>query len=210
MPVRSPARAAFWLAGVWLLLALLAACQPKVPQLPRLSADDVVLAFGDSLTHGTGVATTEAYPAQLQAIIGRQVVNAGVPGETTAQGLARLADALDTHAPRLVLLCLGGNDMLRGMDMGEAEANVRDMVRLIRERGIGLVLIGVPEPRLLSDPPAFYATVAEEFGLPYEGGVFDDVLKSPALKSDPIHPNAQGYRQVAEALAALLAEAGAL
>lgn len=112
--------------------------------------------------------------------------------------------------PRLVLLCLGGNDMLRRMDMAETEANLRAMVRLIRERGIGLVLIGVPEPRLLSDPPAFYATVAEEFGLPYEAGVFDDVLKSPALKSDPIHPNAQGYRQVAEALAALLAEAGAL
>jgi lysophospholipase L1-like esterase len=198
-----------WLLAL-ALTSLLPACQDKTPTLARLADGDVVLAFGDSLTHGTGASLHEAYPAQLQALIGRTVVNAGVPGETTAEGLQRLPGVLDEHQPRLLLLCLGGNDMLRRQDLNQAAANLRAMVRLARERGIGVVLIGVPEPRLLSDPPDFYAEIAREFGLPYEGEAFDEVLKTRELKSDTVHANARGYRLVAESLADLLRQAGAL
>ena len=197
-----------WLLG--LVLAVLLGCGRDVPPLPRLAQDDVVLAFGDSLTHGTGADASQSYPAQLQTLIGRKVVNAGVPGETTAGGLARLSDALEEHQPRLLLLCLGGNDMLRHQDLAQAADNLRAMVRMARGRGVAVVLIGVPEPRLLSDPPPFYEAIAQEFDLPYEGEGFDEVLKDRALKSDPVHANGQGYLRVAERLAELLKQAGAL
>ena len=182
----------------------------KPPRLAPLSGDAVVLAFGDSLTYGTGAAEPESYPAQLETLIGRRVVRAGVPGEVTAGALARLPEALDEHAPRLLLLCIGGNDFLRRLGNAQAEANVRAMVKLARSRGIDVLLIGTPEPGLAVSPPPFFAAIAEEFQLPYEGGAVAEVLKDASLKSDPIHPNAQGYRLIAERLAGALKKSGAL
>ena len=180
------------------------------PALPKLAADDVVVAFGDSLTYGTGADTQTAYPAVLSAMINRTVVNAGVPGETTTDAIARLPQVLDQHHPKLVLLCLGGNDMLRKVPLSTIEQNLRTMIRSIQANGASVVLIGVPEPALFGGAPAFYATIADEFKLPYEGEVFNDVLRDPRLKSDPIHGNAEGYRLVAQRLADLLKSAGAI
>jgi lysophospholipase L1-like esterase len=180
------------------------------PTLERLPGDAVVLAFGDSLTYGTGAAEGESYPAQLEKLIGRRVVRAGVPGEVTAQALARLPEALDEHAPRLLLLCIGGNDFLRRLGTEQAERNVREMVKLAQDRGIAVLLIGTPEPGFTVSPPAFYAGIAKEFRLPYEPGVIGEVLKDRALKSDPIHPNARGYRVIAERLAERLKTSGAI
>ena len=195
-----------------LLLALaltFTACGER-PKLERLPASAVVLAFGDSLTFGTGAAEAESYPAQLESLIGRRVVRAGVPGEVTAQALERLPVALDEHAPRLLLLCIGGNDFLRRLGNAQAERNVRAMVQLAKSRGVSVLLIGTPEPGLLPSPPAFYAAVAKDLGVPYEEGVITEVLKDASLKSDPIHPNARGYRVIAERLAARLKKSGAL
>src|SRR5512134_3911923 len=133
------------LAGWMVVLFALAGCSER-PRLERLAPDAVVLAFGDSLTYGTGAAEDESYPAQLEKLIGRRVVGAGVPGEVTAQALARLPAALDEHAPRLLLLCIGGNDFLRRLGNSQAEKNVREMVKLARSRGIAVLLIGTPEP----------------------------------------------------------------
>jgi len=170
----------------------------------------VVLAFGDSLTFGTGASEEESYPAQLEKLIGRRVVRAGVPGEVTAQALARLPATLDEHAPQLMLLCIGGNDFLRRLGNRQAEANVREMVKLATGRGIGVMLIGTPEPGIAPSPPAFYGAVAKEYRIPYEPGVITEVLKDPSLKSDPIHPNARGYRLIAERIAAALQKSGAI
>jgi acyl-CoA thioesterase-1 len=191
------------------LLVLGAACSER-PRLPPLPSDAVVLAFGDSLTYGTGAAEHESYPAQLEKLIGRRVVRAGVPGEVTAQALERLPGALDEHAPRLLLLCIGGNDFLRRLGNAQAERNVRAMVELARKRGVAVVLIATPEPGLLPSPPGFYGAIAKDFRLPYEGGVVTEVLKDASLKSDPIHPNARGYGVIAERLAATLRKGGAI
>ena len=191
-------------------LVLVAAACGQRPKLERLPTNAVVLAFGDSLTFGTGADDAESYPAQLQTLIGRRVVRAGVPGEVTAQALERLPSALDEYAPQLLLLCIGGNDFLRRLGNAQAERNVRAMVQLAKSRGVSVLLIGTPEPGLLPSPPAFYAAVAKDLGVPYEDGVITEVLKDASLKSDPIHPNARGYRVIAERLAATLKKSGAL
>jgi acyl-CoA thioesterase I len=191
------------------ILLLLCGCGER-PKLERLPTDAIVLAFGDSLTFGTGAAEDESYPAQLERMIGRRVVRAGVPGEVTAQALARLPAALDEHAPRLLLLCIGGNDFLRRLGNPQAERNVRAMVKLARSRGVAVILIGTPEPGFTVTPPAFYSSIAKEFRLPYEQGIIGQVLKDASLKADPIHPNARGYRLIAERVADQLKQSGAI
>jgi lysophospholipase L1-like esterase len=191
------------------VLALLAGCG-DTPKLPALAGDAVVLAFGDSLTFGTGASETESYPAQLAQRIGRPVVRSGVPGEVSTAGLTRLPGVLDEHQPALVILCHGGNDFLRRLDKRQTAENLRAMIRLVKDRGIAVVLMGTPEPGFTLTSPEFYEDAARQFKLPYEGGIISKVLRDSSLKSDAIHPNAQGYRLIAERLAELLRKAGAV
>lgn len=202
-------RAAFLNSIPLFILLLLSACTPS-PRLSQLSSDAKVLAFGDSITYGTGAAESESYPAVLQNIISRTVVNAGIPGETTAEGLTRLPSAIDEHRPALMILCLGGNDFLRKLDEGEAKKNLREMVRLAREKEVDVVLIGVPRLGLSMAVPELYAEIAGEFSIPYEGKILRSILSKGNLKSDYIHPNAHGYRKMAEAIAELLRKSGAV
>jgi lysophospholipase L1-like esterase len=202
--------AIYLLRLVLLALVLVASGCGKSPKLPRLGSEDVIVAFGDSLTYGTGAAENESYPAVLAQLTGRQVVRSGVPGEVTAQALRRLPEVIAENQPRLMIVCLGGNDMLRKVNEAETRANLRAIIGAIRQRGIAVVLIGVPRPALLASAPEFYGELAKEFAIPYEGGIVKDVLYSAGMKSDAIHPNAQGYRRMAEALANLLRKAGAI
>jgi len=191
------------------LAALVGACG-DAPRLAPLAPDAVVLAFGDSLTYGTGAGEAESYPAQLESLIRRKVVRAGVPGEVSAQALARLPGALEQFQPQLLVLCIGGNDFLRNLGKAQAAANVQTMVSMARQRGIGVLLIGTPEKGLTMTPPAFYAEIAEQARIPYEGKVVGEILRNSELKSDTIHPNARGYRLIAERVATLLRKSGAL
>jgi acyl-CoA thioesterase-1 len=211
---RTPEREWVWrqcTQALAVLLVLTACGRDRTPQLPRLASDAKILAYGDSLTAGTGASPETSYPAQLQRIVGRSVINGGVPGETTTGGLERLGAALDEHEPQLVILCLGGNDMLHQQDRAQMRANLRTMIEQIRARGLPLVLLGVPEPKLigLSSEP-MYAELAREFRLPLEDNVLSLVLSDRQLKADQIHANEKGYRLIAEAVAALLRKTGAV
>ena len=193
------------------LLLFFAACDAGPPKLAKLPADGVVLAFGDSLTHGNGAPAEASYPAVLERLIGRRVVRSGVPGEVTAEGLVRLPAALRQADPDLVILIHGGNDMLRRNSPARTAANLRAMVRLARERGVAVVVIGVPNLGLvLGHSAGFYAELTKELEIPYDGKTLPSILKQPNLKSDAIHPNAQGYRKLAEGVAELLRKSGAI
>jgi acyl-CoA thioesterase I len=198
------------IAALMLVACAMAGCGGGAPKLSKLPADAVVLAFGDSFTFGTGAQPEASYPAVLEQLIGRKVWSAGVPGEVSAAGLARLPSALDDYQPKLLILCHGGNDFLRKLGDAQAAENLRAMIRLARQRGIDVVLIGVPKPGLFPSPPDFYAKTAKEFGLPYEDAALKAVLRDNELKSDLAHPNAKGYAKLAEAIAALLKKSGAL
>ena len=197
------------LLAAWILCLVLAGCTPP-PELEPLAADAVVLAFGDSLTFGTGAGTGESYPEVLSGLIGRTVVNAGVPGEVSTDGLLRLPALLDREQPALLLLCHGGNDQLQRLDPARLADNLRAMIRLARDRGIAVVLIAVPAPGLTLAPLPLYAEIAAEFDLPVDRETVADILGDRALKSDYIHPNAAGYRRLALAVADLLRAAGAV
>jgi lysophospholipase L1-like esterase len=190
--------------------ALAAGCGERTPPLPKLGADAVVLAFGDSLTFGTGASAHESYPVVLESLIARKVVSEGVPGETSAQGLARLPQVLEQTAPRLLILCHGGNDFLRRLPETQAAANVRAMVKLARNKGVAVVLVGVPKLGFTASPAGFYADIAQEFGIPYDGESLKGVLTDNELKSDWVHPNAKGYARIAQSLADLLKRAKAI
>jgi acyl-CoA thioesterase I len=207
---RSPRGRALSAAALLLAAWPLAGCDGSAPRLTKLPADAVVLAFGDSLTFGTGAQPEASYPAVLEKLIGRKVWSAGVPGEVSAAGLARLPSALDEYQPKLLILCHGGNDFLRKLGDVQAAENLRAMIRFARQRGIEVVLIAVPKPGLFPSPPDFYGEIAKEFGVPYEDSALKSILRNNELKSDLAHPNAKGYAKLAEAIAALLKKRGAL
>ena len=170
-----------------------------------------MVAFGDSLTYGTGAKDHETYPRQLSLLIQREVVNEGKPGELSAEGLKRLPRVLDEHQPELLILCHGGNDLLRKKNQKNLIDNLKSMIREAKKRGIQVMLVGVPEPALfLLESAPFYSEIAVSENIPIEQKALPEIESDNALKSDTIHPNAAGYRQLAQAIAELLKRAGAV
>jgi len=195
------------------LAALLSACG-KPPLLPAISTGSSVLAFGDSVTYGTGAGKGEDWPTLLAEKTGWQIHNAGIPGDTAQNGKGRLQELLDAHAPKLVIVEIGGNDFLRRRAPAAVKEDLREIIRQARQAGAQVVLVAVPELSLLaavagrpSDSP-IYAELAEEEKLPLISDVFSDILAQPELCADKIHPNAAGYRQMAEVIHARLQEFG--
>ncbi len=182
----------------------------QTPKITPLAKDAVILAFGDSLTFGTGTSRQQAYPAQLQALISRTVINAGIPGEVSNTGLRRLPALLTRHQPDLVIICHGGNDILRRHDLQQTSNNIQQMIDLSRSHGAEVMLVGVPEFGIFLSSAGFYTELAELNRLPIENTVLSDVLKNAAYKSDQIHPNADGYGVMAKRLAALLKKSDAI
>lgn len=197
------------LASIFLALNL-SGCGGGQPQIDPIPEDGTILAFGDSLTHGSGVNKEQSYPSQLARLINRKVINAGIPGELSADGLKRLPGLLDQHQPRLMILIHGGNDMLRKKNLNKAADNLRAMIREARNRNIAVVMMAVPNPTLILSPAGFYEVVADELNVPIEVDAISDILQYPGNKSDAIHPNEKGYRMMAERLKTLLQDANAL
>lgn len=197
---------------IWIFVILsLAGCGDKTPQLTKLPTNAVIVAFGDSLTYGTGAKDHEAYPAQLEILTGFEVINEGNPGELSTDGRKRLPGVLDEYQPQLLILCHGGNDMLRKRSIQNLADNLIAMINEARSRGTQVVLLGVPEPALfLLESASVYEEVAGKEGIPIEKSSLPEILSDNDFKSDTIHPNAAGYRKLAEAISRLLKKAGAI
>ena len=186
---------------------------------PARGADRVVVALGDSLTAGFGVAVEEAWPALLEARLRREgysyrVVNAGVSGDTTAGGLRRVDWVLRSR-PQVAVVALGANDGLRGLDTDAMERNLLGIVERLRAGGARVLVVGMRVPTNYGDTygQAFrdvYPDVARRTGSALMPFLLDGVAAEPRLNlADGIHPNAAGHRVIAERLwphlAALLA-----
>lgn len=195
---------------VLLIILLVCACGSKEVKLTPLPADAVILAFGDSITFGTGAPPGQSYPDILQLSIKRKIVNSGVPGETSEQGLRRLPQALAATRPKLVILCHGGNDILRRLDPDVTSKNVAEMIDLVRKQGAEAVLIGVPRPKLVPSTAPFYKKISEKMRVPLEEDIILTILSTRDLKADYIHPNAAGYVRLAAAVESMLKKHGAI
>ncbi len=186
------------------LIGLSACTDEQQPELKPLSPDSTILAFGDSLTFGTGARNDESYPAILEKLIEIKVINAGIPGETTPEARKRLGRLLKRFRPDLVILCHGGNDLLRKMDQSQTIENLKAMISQIKKSGTQVLLLSVPTPGLLLKPATFYQKVAHEMHIPIATGILSRILSNHQLKSDAVHPNGKGYFEMAHAIAEIL------
>jgi len=202
------------LIGALALAPLLAACGREGTRHATVPAGATVLAVGDSLTFGNGAGADAAYPARLARLTGWNVVNAGVPANTSAQARERLPKLLAEHQPRLVLLSIGGNDFLRQVPEAETRSHIAAMLDEIRAAGAQAVLIAVPRPTVaaallgaLDDHP-LYSALAGTHGVALFASGWAEILSNASLKSDRIHANAAGYERFARELHGFLREAG--
>lgn len=194
-------------------LVLLGACG-KTVKLPAIVPGQVVLAFGDSVTFGTGASPGEDWPSLLAAQTGWQIVNAGIPGDTAQAGKNRIQSLLDEHQPVLVIVEIGGNDFLRKRPANDVKEDIRTVLKSIKQSGAQVALVAVPELSLMSiaagkpsDSP-IYKELAREEGVPIVSDVFSEILSQPELCADRIHPNAKGYHQMASGLFSRFGEIG--
>lgn len=161
-----------------------------------------IIALGDSLTAGVGAAPEGRYVTYLERSLGVPIINAGISGDTTRGALTRLQrDVLDKD-PKIVLVMLGGNDVLRKYDKEETFANLRSIVTQIQASGAMVILVGFDFP--LKNYNGRYAALAEELGCPFVPDIFDDVLNDRSLMSDGVHPNDKGYRVFADRIEPVL------
>lgn len=191
------------------LICIISSCSDTT-KLQPLDANATILAFGDSLTYGTGTSLNKAYPAVLESIIHRKVINAGVPGEISKKGLSRLSGLISRYQPGLIILCHGGNDILRKLDINQTKDNIQQMIKIAKQHNSQVVLIGVPEFGLFLKPSPIYQVLADENLIPIENDTLADILGNNSLKSDHIHPNTKGYQVFAENIALLLRQTGAI
>ena len=195
-----------WVSAIGLNLL---ACS-SAPSLNYLPENAVILAFGDSLTVGVGALAAHSYPSVLSRLTERNVVNAGVSGEETAQGVKRLAGVLKQVNPDLLLLLEGGNDILRNLDLRQTKQNLAAMIELAHSMEIEVVLIGVPEKRLFSNVAPLYEELADQYKIVLIDNLLASLLRKSQYKSDAVHLNEQGYRVMAESIYEVLVDRGAL
>lgn len=207
--MRSAGALCTWLISVFCA----AACSQDPPPPEGAAAEakaDVVVAMGDSLTEGLGVPEAAAFPALLEAKLNAEglpcrVVNAGVSGETSSGARSRVEWIMRLE-PDIVILETGANDGFRGIDPDLIRDNIRSMVTFFQERGVVVVLAGMRMVTNLGEDYArrfadIYPAVAAETGAILVPFLLEGVAARPALnQTDGIHPNADGYRVVAETL----------
>ena len=168
----------------------------------------MILALGDSLTAGFGVAQEESFPSRLQvkideAKLGYKIVNAGISGDTTAGGVRRI-NWLMKHKPQIVILALGANDGLRGLSVDEMRSNLETMIRISHEHGARVLLAGMKAlPNYGEDYQQKFESVFSELADKYDLVYLPFLLKGVAgvrefTRPDGIHPTASGYKIVAD------------
>lgn len=193
------------------IILMLFSFSNKETTIEPLKQNDTILAFGDSLTYGYNVEADESYPSLLQHLSRHTIINAGILGETSEDGLKRLLPLLENKDIKLMILCFGGNDIMQRLAMNRLKANLKTMIQMAKEKEISILLVSVPNISLFGlSALDLYEEVAEEENIPLITGVLADILSTPSLKSDQVHPNNKGYKILANKIYEKLKEVGFL
>jgi acyl-CoA thioesterase-1 len=161
-------------------------------------AGEHIICFGDSLTYGTGADPGMDYPSQLSRMIGRSVINAGVPGDTTDIALQRLERDVLSRSPRIVIITLGGNDLKNRLSKEEAFQNLKRIIEAIQAKDALVIVGGIDLPLWGSAFAVSYQEVCSQTGAILVPNVYKGIWGHHDLMSDPIHPNSQGYTIMAQ------------
>ncbi len=156
-----------------------------------------IVCFGDSLTRGIGAGKGNDYPSRLAEMIGIEVINSGVSGNTTAHALARLEDDVLSYEPDVVLITLGGNDLKKRLNVDTARANLVSIIQRIQAAGAMVVLGGIDIPLYGKGYAQMYESIARQTGSVLIPNILEDLFGNPDLMSDSIHPNDRGYEIMA-------------
>ena len=201
--------------GAGLLLVTLAGCGRDKKTAQPVPPGSTVLALGDSLTFGTGASAETCYPTVLAVLTGWNVVNAGVPGDTSTQALARLPALLAEHQPKLVIVSIGGNDFLRKLPESDTRTHVHAICKQSLAAGAQVLLVAVPRATVAAalgqmTDHALYAEVSKDLKIPLQREAWGEVLAQPDLRADAVHANARGYAQFARSVQGTAAAVGLL
>ncbi len=174
------------------------------PLLP--TAGSTVVIFGDSLAAGTGATPGGDIASQLSERLGTPVINLGVPGDTTADGLARVDTLLATD-PRVVIILLGGNDAIKKLPVEQTFADLASLIERIQATGAAVVLVGEPGALYGSRYDEEYERLAETYRTSYVSNILSGLIGRAEYMSDYIHPNDAGYEKAAERILPVVNEA---
>ncbi len=164
-----------------------------------------IVAFGDSLVEGVGAADGNDFVSLLSQKIGQPIVNLGRAGDTTADGVARIGQ-LDAYTPKVVLLLLGGNDYLRRISISDTRKNLEILIQNIQARGAVVLLLGVRGGILNDRFAAEFKNLRDTYHTAFVSDVLDGLLGNGQYMADATHPNAVGYRIIAERIYPILRE----
>jgi acyl-CoA thioesterase-1 len=192
------------IAGRGLVLLAAAAVCSCARDVPHATRDGPIVAFGDSLVHGTG-SSGGGFVKLMETRLGKPILNLGVPGDTTADGLARVDDVIKRH-PSVVVLLLGGNDYLRQVPVEDSFTNLARIIERLQADGIAVLLIGVRGGLLRDNFAAQFEALADRYGTAYVHDVLDDTLGVSGYMADQVHPNDAGYAVIADRVFPVLSE----
>ncbi len=167
--------------------------------------NSTVVAFGDSLVHGEGATLGNDFVSLLGQKLGRPIVNLGVNGDTTADGVRRLPELL-AYDPGTVILLLGGNDTIKRIPKDTTEENLETIIETLQKSSVVVVLLGV-RGGILGDPKKdMYESLSDTYQIPYLPNVLDDLFGKQEFMSDGVHPNDAGYAIIADRVTELFLE----
>jgi acyl-CoA thioesterase-1 len=157
-----------------------------------------IICFGDSITFGYGANPGEAFPDALSKMINIPVVSSGLDGDTSTTALMRLkTDVLDRE-PLLVIIEFGGNDFLRKISMEETTRNIEEMIKQIQAHGAMTAIADISVGIIMGDYGKEFKHLCKKYNAIYIPSLFKGIITNPSLKSDFIHPNAEGYKVIAQ------------
>ncbi len=197
-------KAAYCISLACFMLFGLTGCAKK--EIKNINSSGMnIICFGDSITFGYGVEPGEDYPTELSKLVKRPVINAGVDGDTSVEGLKRLQkDVLDKE-PYLVLIEFSGNDFIRNIPLSETIKNIKEMIRLIQAGGAIAAIVDVSAGLFLRDYRLRLSKLAQETGSIFIPATLSGIITNPSMKSDFMHPNAQGYKIIAQRIHSVIA-----